>query len=171
MKEIERKFLVKKLPPGYNFSRSKIRQGYIVISPDLKSCVRLREERHLPEKGFKFRAFKEFTQTVKRGSGKVRDEFEIETFQWQFTALWPTTAGRRLEKTRNYFYDPSFYKGQLCLLDVFHKNLKGLILVEVEFNSEKEADAFVPLDWFGKEVTEDKRYSNQSLATHGLPAG
>ena len=37
-------------------------------------------------------------------------------------------------------------------------------LVEVEFNSLEEAEAFIPPAWFGEEVTGNKQYSNAQLA-------
>ncbi len=37
-------------------------------------------------------------------------------------------------------------------------------MAEVEFDSEKKADEFVPPDWFGKEVTNEASYKNRSLA-------
>src|SRR3712207_4488749 len=43
-----------------------------------------------------------------------------------------------------------------------------LQLVTMEFASEEEAGAFRPPEWFGPEVTADPRYTNQSLALHGL---
>ncbi|MBM1175334.1 hypothetical protein [Microvirga arabica] len=43
-----------------------------------------------------------------------------------------------------------------------------LHLVTMEFASEEEAGAFRPPEWFGPEVTADPRYTNQSLALHGL---
>ncbi len=153
-KEIERKFLVKDLPGRLNqYFRNAVRQGYIVIGPDMKSSVRLRQ------------SGKVFSETIKRGNGKIRDEFEIELTAEQFKKLWPTTEGRRIKKTR-YFISLS---RKTLFLDVFLGKLKGLIMVEVEFGTIKKCDAFVPLKWFGKEVTEDKRYTNQSLAMHGLP--
>ncbi|QRM34811.1 hypothetical protein [Microvirga sp. VF16] len=45
---------------------------------------------------------------------------------------------------------------------------RTLHLVTVEFSNEAEARAFHPLPWFGPEVTEDARYTNQSLALRGL---
>jgi CYTH domain-containing protein len=38
------------------------------------------------------------------------------------------------------------------------------MLVEVEFPSEAAARAFVPPDWFGEDVTGDRRYRNRTLA-------
>jgi CYTH domain-containing protein len=41
--------------------------------------------------------------------------------------------------------------------------------VEVEFPDEKTALLFTPPDWFGQEVTQDKRYTNGSLSKFGIP--
>ena len=41
--------------------------------------------------------------------------------------------------------------------------------MEVEFDTLEECDSFIPLKWFGKEVTEDRRYTNMRLAIDGLP--
>ena len=58
-----------------------------------------------------------------------------------------------------------------CNADKFfeYHNLKGLYTAEVEFNTEEECDAFIPLPWFGMELTHDTRYSNFQLAVNGLP--
>lgn len=50
---------------------------------------------------------------------------------------------------------------------VFEGELLGHIQIRVEFKTAKEAEAFVPPDWFGTEVTHDKRYDNYSLAKSG----
>ncbi len=36
--------------------------------------------------------------------------------------------------------------------------------MEVEFSTKTEAQAFVPPEWFGREVTEDVRFSYGTLA-------
>lgn len=49
----------------------------------------------------------------------------------------------------------------------FHRHeaaLKGFDYVEVEFSSEEEARAFDPPAWFGREVTEDSRFTYSRLA-------
>ncbi len=43
-----------------------------------------------------------------------------------------------------------------------------LHLVTVEFASDEQARGFRPLEWFGPEVTEDRRYTNQFIALRGL---
>src|SRR5918995_1665996 len=47
--------------------------------------------------------------------------------------------------------------------------LAGLVVAEVEFDSESESDAFRPPDWFGEEVTGEERYANRTLACEGWP--
>jgi adenylate cyclase len=94
-----------------------------------------------------------------------RREVEIELRQDQFEELWPLTEGKRVEKTR-YFIEHAPYTIEL---DVFEGDLEGLVVAEVEFGSEEEAEKFTPPDWFVKEVTWDSRYQNSNLARFGMP--
>ena len=151
--EIERKFLVAKLPPELDSLEGvSIRQGYIIVADD-NFELRLRQKDDC------------FYQTIKQGSGLVRQEYEIELTADQFNSLWPLTADRRIQKVR--------YKipvgNLICELDIFGGRLSGLQLVEVEFDSVAQSSAFMPPTWFGDEVTEDSRYKNQQLALCGLP--
>jgi CYTH domain-containing protein len=43
-----------------------------------------------------------------------------------------------------------------------------LHLITIEFASDGDARGFRPLEWFGPEVTEDPRYTNQAIALRGL---
>ena len=70
-----------------------------------------------------------------------------------------------MEKTR-YEVDAG---GHTATVDVFRGALDGLVLAEVEFDSEEEATRFEPPGWFGREVTSDARWSNAALARHGRP--
>ncbi len=151
--EIERKFLVTELPPELDSVVGiSIRQGYVAITDnDFELRFRQKDD--------------SFYQTIKQGTGLVRQEYEIELPPDQFNTLWPLTADRRIQKVR--------YKiplGDLiCEVDIFGEPLKGLQLVEVEFDTLEQSSAFAPPDWFGNEVTDDKRYKNRQLALHGLP--
>ena len=49
-------------------------------------------------------------------------------------------------------------------LDIFRGTLAPLRLVEVEFDSEEEANAFIPPAWFGDDVTNSKKYHNSRLS-------
>lgn len=48
-------------------------------------------------------------------------------------------------------------------MDVFHGDNAGLILAEIEFESEEAARAFQPPKYLAYEVTGLKRYYNSSL--------
>jgi adenylate cyclase len=153
--EIERKFLVRELPAGVEQSRStRIEQGYIAIADD-GTEVRVRRRDGAA------------VLTVKSGSGRSRLEEEIAIDAQRFTRLWPLTEGRRLEKTRHLI--PTAM-GLTIELDVYSGVLTGLMVAEVEFGSEDQADAFKPPEWFGTEVTDDARFKNQKLACEGAPA-
>ena len=146
--EIERKFLLKTMPVLSHAQKTYIHQGYITHSNDSVE-VRLRQKDE------------QYFITVKSGSGMVRSERETSIEQKQFETLWPDTQGKRIEKHR--------WTGQLNTLetfelDVFMGELASLVLVEVEFSSTKQANDFQPADWFGREVTADKRYKNKALA-------
>ena len=53
--------------------------------------------------------------------------------------------------------------GHTAELDIFHGIKEGLIMAEVEFASEKEAEEFVVPEWFAKEVTYDSNYHNSNM--------
>jgi CYTH domain-containing protein len=150
-KEIERKFLVKRLPPYVASSHhDNILQGYAAITAD-GGEVRLRRKGN------------SHTVTIKSGGDLERQEFETGLTPQQYGRLWPCTTGRRLAKTRY-----TLKQGELTFeLDVYRAAHNGLVTVEVEFSTKRESLAFVPPDWFGREVTKDRRYKNQNLALHG----
>ncbi len=151
--EIERKFLVHTLPPDLHKHISKrIIQGYLAISED-GTEVRLRKIGN------------DHFQTVKSGKGLKRLEKETEISESQFILLWPLTEGKRVEKKR---YDIP-YENRIIELDIYEGLLEGLVTAEVEFQSQKDAEAFTPPKWLGQEVTEDDRYKNRNLALHGMP--
>jgi CYTH domain-containing protein len=151
--EIERKFIVERLPPEFkNLTGKTIRQGYII---DAAEGIELRVRRKQNT----------YYQTIKMGEGLSRTEIEIALSPDQFDQLWPYTDGRRVSKTR-YTLPVGAHTAEL---DRFEGNLEGLVMVEVEFASVDDARAFAAPDWFGRDVTEDKRYKNKHLAVHGIP--
>ncbi len=152
--EIERKFLVDRLPDGLDDHPSaEIEQGYLAITNEVEVRVRRYGEQ----------AF----LTVKSGGDEVRIEEEIEIDARRFVALWPLTDNRRIQKRRYRIPD-----GDLTIeLDVYHGRLSGLRVAEVEFDSSEAAAGFRPPEWLGRDVTGDPRYKNRRLATAGLPSG
>ena len=73
-------------------------------------------------------------------------------------SFWNTK--RIIYKTR--YYIP--YGKYTIELDVFEKDLKGLCYAEVEFSSIKELKTCIEPNWFLKDVSKIKKYSNESLA-------
>ncbi len=68
--------------------------------------------------------------------------------------------GLIIHKTRYYIA----YKDYTIELDLFHDDYDGLQLAEVEFDTRHAAETFIPPDWFGEDVTNDKRYHNSFLS-------
>src|SRR2546430_4746295 len=147
-REIERKFLIKRLPVKILRSRHfPIAQGYLATKPRSRH-VRLRK------KG------KSAFLTFKVGCGSSREEREIRLSPAQFALLWPATRGRRLRKTR---YEIPWKKLKIEV-DIYHGRNHGLMVAEVEFPNHVRCRQFKPPRWFGREITGEKRYSNVRLA-------
>jgi CYTH domain-containing protein len=147
-REIERKFLVKRLPPSMQRSRRfMIEQGYLSAENGGRH-VRLRK------KG------KTASLTFKVGRGNAREEREIRLSPKQFSVLWPATKGRRLRKLR---YEVP-WKDLIIEIDIYRGTNNGLVVAEVEFPNHAARRRFKPPGWFGREVTGEKRYSNLRLA-------
>src|SRR6266566_4415337 len=132
-REIERKFLLKRLPEKLNRSRRYIiAQGYLATEPAGRH-VRLRK------KG------KTASLTFKVGRGAHREEREIKLSPKQFAALWPATVGRRLYKLR---YEMP-WKNFLIEIDIYRRKHKGLVVAEVEFPNRTACRKFKAPAWFG----------------------
>ena len=147
--EIERKFLVKKLPENLDqYPCRRIRQVYVSTSPVIRA--RQKDE--------------DYILTVKGKGFLQREEFELPLTAEQFKSLSAKAEGRAVEKTR---YCIPF--GKLTIeLDIFAPPFDPLILAEVEFESTDEANAFVPPEWFGEDVTNENEYTNAAISKKRL---
>ena len=156
-KEIERKFLIN--IKGFNmdlagYSKEMIEQTYVSDEPE----IRIR-------KSFILENLSEtYYETIKSKGGLIRSEIEKPLTKEQYDILFKERITDVIKKDR---YSIAF-KGYIIQLDIYKDQLKGLIVAEIEFASEEQANAFKPPQWFGKEVTEDKKYKNYSLAKDGL---
>ncbi len=153
MQEIERKFLLDRIPTWLEEHQSShITQGYLAIDESVEVRLRrLDDERLL---------------AAKKGSGETREEVEVPLGTSEFDELWKLTESRRVAKRR---FRVPLEDGHRAEVDVYADQLEGLVVAEVEFSSEEEGHRFQPPDWFGRELTGDHRYANQELALHGLP--
>jgi adenylate cyclase len=149
--EVERKFRLRQ-PPDLSSSESDpIEQGYLAVGTDGEVRLRRKGDKTL--------------LTAKRGAGLSRGEAEVEISAEQFEALWPLTEGRRLRKRRHVLP----HDGLEIEVDVYEGELEGLIVAEIEFDSEEQAHGFEPPDWLGDDVTGDERFLNENLAVDGAP--
>lgn len=147
--EIERKFLVKekkwqelKKPIGENF-----RQGYLLTDPH--KTIRVRQT---ADKGF---------LTIKGISvGATRSEFEYEIPVNEAKELLNQFAVSELSKIRYRI----LFADKLWEVDVFFGDNDGLIVAEIELQSEDEK--FVLPDWVDREVTDEQQYFNSNLTLH-----
>ena len=150
MIERERRFLVESLPKPLP-EPNQIEQAYLSTGP---ASVRVRriDDKHI--------------LTVKTGSGRNRHEIERDLTQEEFEAIWDAATELRISKRRHRV---DLGDGLTAELDLYDGSLDGHQLVEVEFDDDDAADDFEPPEWFGREVTEDNRYTNSSLARYGWP--
>ena len=153
MVEIEKKFRLADLPPRKVLGNgTRIVQAYLFVD---EGELRIR---HMGDN---------YYITVKGAGSVERDEWEESIPEWAFEFLYSKTLDRVVEKTRY-----SVPHGRFTLeIDDYGGRHGGLVTMECEFPDLKSIDDFVLPAWVvgAVDVTEDKRYKNKWLATHGLP--
>ena len=142
--EIERKFTIKALPDLNGYDYKKLTQAYLNTDP----VIRIRKEDDC------------YFLTYKGKGLLVREEYNLPLNKESFEHLLPKADGLVISKTR--YLIP--YKNHTIELDIFEGDLAPLTMAEVEFESEEEAHAFIPPEWFDQDVTQDKRYHNSNLS-------
>ncbi len=153
--EIERKYLVDTLPNDMQqYEHVEMEQCYLATSPTLRIrkagdvCV-MTYKRHKPN--------------AVGVLSNVEIEFPIPLDK--YLALREERISGVVQKTRYKIPLQSY----MAELDLFHGDHEGLYMVEVEFPDLDAAMRFVPPLWFGREVTQDRRYSNAALASRAMP--
>ena len=148
MQEIERKFLV--LSDAFKAAaatQNRIVQGYLNSDPQRTVRVRIKGN-----KGF---------LTIKgkgNESGTTRLEWEKEIPVSDAELLLPLCEKGMIDKIR---YEVPVGK-HVYEVDVFSGDNDGLIVAEIELNTEEEF--FEKPSWLGKEVTGEERYYNAFLS-------
>lgn len=152
-KEIERKFLVTSDAWRSEVIKSKsLQQAYICTMDDRNLRIRITDDN-------------EAKITIKVGKSSLnRSEFEYPVPVEDAHELLKLAVGYCLTKTRNIVT----YEGYTWEIDEFNGHYEGLIVAEVELES--EADQPPLPQWIGREVTHAREYSNQSMATSDLRA-
>tara|TARA_R110002072_G_scaffold174802_17_gene330555 strand:+ start:10434 stop:10907 length:474 start_codon:yes stop_codon:yes gene_type:complete len=148
MLEIERKFLV--ITDVFKkdaFKQTRIVQGFLNTHPERTVRVRIKgDQGFLTVKG------------ISNQSGTIRSEWEAEISVTDAEELLELCEPGIIDKTR---YEIKVGK-HIFEVDEFSGENEGLIVAEVELNSEDEL--FEKPIWLGKEVTGEVKYYNSQLS-------
>ena len=148
--EIERKFLIKELPAGLGtYPHDELCQAYVCTAP----VIRVRQKND------------QYILTVKSGGMMARQEVEMPIDAATFEHLKSKKDGMLISKTRYKIPDRN---GLTIELDLFHDVYEGFCMAEVEFPSVEAAEAYLPPDWFGEDVTYDRRFHNSQLCSNSV---
>jgi len=144
--EIERKYLINKIPFSLEcFNVRIIEQGYLCTDP----VIRIRRDND------------KYELTYKSSGLMKRREENLPLTENAYEHLVAKIDGRLIQKKR---YMIPLDDGLFIELDVFDGDLAPLVLAEVEFPDEDAANAFVPPEWFGEDVTFSGKYHNSYLS-------
>ena len=147
--EIERKFLVDRLPEHLEqYDTQQLEQAYLCTDP----VVRVRRQGD------------EYILTYKGKGHMVREEYNLPLNEQAYEHLLDKADGTVIRKRRTRIPWQSY----MIELDIFEAPFEGLMLAEVEFETELEAVAFIPPEWFGRDVTFEKEYHNSTLSRKGF---
>lgn len=154
--EIERKFFVRKLPENLEqYTCKEIEQGYLCRKPTIR--IRKSNQDYILTYKSDFGIEQDETRTA-----KVQNEIEVPLNEEGYLHLREKVDNQMIAKKR---YLIPLEGGYTAELDIFEEQLKGLLLVEVEFPDEEEANKFIAPNWFGEDVSLDSRYTNGYLST------
>lgn len=143
--EIERKFLIDKIPFNIeDYDSHLIEQAYLCTEP----VVRIRRQDDT------------YYMTYKSKGFLSREEYNLPLTEESYIHLLKKADGNIITKER-YIIPYDKYKIEL---DIFKDGFNGLVLAEVEFDTEDEANNFVPPEWFGEDVTYSPQYYNSTLS-------
>lgn len=150
-KEIERKFLITEIPNKLIINEKKtIYQSYLAVG---KEEVRIRRIQYENAADKFYLTYK--SRLKEKG---VKEELEIEITGKTYCQLdnksKPIIKDRLVAKIGNEL---------TAEIDIYKNIGFDLKTVEVEFKSLKEADNFIPPEWFERELTGTGEYTNQSL--------
>jgi adenylate cyclase len=144
--ETEHKFLVKGEFRHLSVRKIEMVQSYLTIDPEKTIRIRIADEKAY--------------LTVKsrpRMNSITRNEWEVEIPVPAAQEMMSICLPGRVVKSR-YLVPAGKHTFEI---DVFHEKNEGLIIAEIELNSDDES--FDKPDWLGDEVTGMSRYYNANL--------
>lgn len=150
--EIEKKFLVRQIPEDLDsYDHSEIEQGYLNRTPVIR--IRKMDEAYIL-------TYKSKADHGEHSAVCVNQEVELPLTREAYEHLKEKIDGCLIEKTRYRIR----YQKFTIELDLFHGRYEGMTLAEVEFQTEEEAETFMPPSWFGDNVSGDYHYTNAFLS-------
>ncbi len=142
--ELERTFLAKQIPEGLKACKSKeIRDIYIPRAIEIHAPIRIRKN------GDKYEITKKSPVNANDYSQLLEENINLT--REEFLQLEKEISGRKVSKTR-YYYPVN---GTIAEVDVFSEALIGLVLIDFEFKTVEEKDAFKPPFFCLADVTQE----------------
>lgn len=132
--EIERKFFVREMPNLSGIKPLHYERYFLKCKDGVEERISKVNDKYVYER-------KTEVSTLERSREK-KDLSEQE-----FIQLKEKSSEAIIRERYNISSNPDI------AIEIYHGKFEGLIRVEVEFETEEEADSFVPLPWMGKEMT------------------
>lgn len=154
--EIERKFLLPQFPDLIIeeaelkvLSEQRIEQTYLAMDENQELRVRRIVDLASGEVSF--------THTFKLGNGLSREEIEYSISESIYEQLIKAFGFVPLTKNRV----TAEWAGRIIEIDTYDQI--ELSVLEIEFDSENAAHAFIAPGWFGKDISSEREYSNKKV--------
>ncbi|MDQ8738955.1 CYTH domain-containing protein [Paenibacillus sp. LHD-38] len=154
--EIERKFLLSEFPSALVeeaklkvLSEQRIEQTYLAIDENQELRVRRIVDLASGEVTY--------THTFKLGNGLLREEIEYSISESIYGQVIKAFGFVPLTKNRI----TAEWNGRVIEIDTYDQI--ELSVLEVEFDSEEAANTFQAPDWFGKDISSERQYSNKKV--------
>lgn len=154
--EIERRFLINNLN---NLDLSQYKHKHIIQDYLYKDrFTAIRKRKTVIENNVSY------TYTIKtKKIGISVNELENDISKDEYHSLKVNPNFNHIDKTR---YIIPYINNLNIELDVFNDNFNGIILAEIEYESENQANIIQIPDWFGNEIT--NKLTNSDMASRPI---
>lgn len=150
MIEIEKRFLVKELPKNLTKHKCKIVRDKIIEDKSGFPHIRVRQN------GNEFEINKKYQINNNDVSQMIEESIALTKAEYDSLILAP---GLMIGKTR-YYYP---IEDNIIEINVYEGTLTGLVIAEIEFQSEEKMNRFIKPEFLGAEVTQMKEFATGSL--------
>lgn len=151
MLEIESTYLAKSIPEGLH--KCKKKEVFDVYFP--------KEERHpstrIRKNGNKYEITKK--KRVDENDASIQEEATLKLTKDEFDTL-KVIDGKKVIKERYYYK----YNDKTAEIDIFQGDLEGLVLVDIEFETSEEKNAFIMPDFCLADVSQEEFVGGGMLA-------